>query len=77
MHATAGGDVLPCAYMPLSFGNVREEDLGIIWERMGKHASCRSQADYCLMRDPDFRKRYIHTIPEGERLPLRMDLCDE
>jgi MoaA/NifB/PqqE/SkfB family radical SAM enzyme len=77
MHATAAGDVLPCAYTPLSFGNIREEDLGTIWERMGRHAAYRSSADYCMMRNPLFREKYIRTIPEGERLPMRVDLKKE
>ena len=73
MHTTAGGDVLPCAYTPLSFGNVREEKLGAIWERMGKHEAYNCSADYCMMRNPEFRSKYIHTIPEGTQLPVRLD----
>ncbi|MBN2110975.1 MAG: radical SAM protein [Methanosarcinaceae archaeon] len=74
MHATAGGDVLPCAYTPLSFGNIREERLSVIWERMGKHEAYKCTAEYCMMRNPEFRKRYIHTIPDGEQLPYRAEL---
>ncbi|TGC10598.1 radical SAM/SPASM domain-containing protein [Methanolobus halotolerans] len=73
MHTTAGGDVLPCAYTPLSFGNVREEKLSTIWERMGRHEAYKCSADYCMMRNPDFRKKYIHTIPQGEQLPFRVE----
>ncbi len=73
MHATAGGDVLPCAYTPLSFGNIREEKLSTIWERMGRHAAYSCSSDYCLMRNPEFRKKYIHTIPEEARLPVRIE----
>lgn len=74
MHTTAGGDVLPCAYTPISFGNIREDDLATIWKRMGKHVAYRCSAEYCMMRNPDFRSEYIHTIPEGESLPFRIDL---
>ncbi|MCD6207800.1 MAG: radical SAM protein [Methanosarcinales archaeon] len=72
MHVTATGDVLPCAYTPLSFGNVCEEPLGAIWKRIGKNPAYRGSADYCMMRNPDFRKRYIHTIPEGAEMPYRV-----
>ncbi len=74
MHVTAGGDVLPCAYTPLSFGNIREEELETIWKRMGKHEAYKGSADYCMMRNPQFRSKYIHTIPENARIPLRVDL---
>jgi len=73
MHVTAGGDVLPCAYTPLSFGNVVEEGLDVIWKRMGQHEAYRKNAEFCKMRDPTFREKYIHIIPKDASLPLRMD----
>jgi MoaA/NifB/PqqE/SkfB family radical SAM enzyme len=73
IHVTSGGDVLPCAYTPISFGNIREEPLADIWKRMGKHIAYKGSADYCMMRNPEFRKKYIHTIPEGEPVPFRID----
>jgi len=72
MHVTPAGEVIPCAYTPLSFGNIKEESLPDIWKRMGKHTAYRSNAEYCMMRDPSFRERYIHTIPEDAILPLRI-----
>lgn len=74
MHITAAGDVLPCAYTPLSFGNVREEPLGEIWKRIGRHPAYRGHADYCMMRNPEFRERYIHSIPEGSAMPYLVDV---
>ncbi|WP_342305851.1 radical SAM protein [Methanolobus sp. ZRKC5] len=73
MHTTAGGDVLPCAYTPLSFGNIREEKLSAIWARMGQHEAYKGSAEYCMMRNPEFRNNYIHSIPKGTQLPLRLD----
>ncbi len=73
IHVTSGGDVLPCAYTPLSFGNIREEPLADIWKRMGKHSAYKCSADYCMMRNPEFRKKYIHTLPEGEPIPCRIE----
>ncbi|MFP4654332.1 MAG: radical SAM protein [Methanohalobium sp.] len=73
VHVTSAGDVLPCAYTPLSFGNIREDRLKEIWKRMGKHSAYKGQADYCMMRNPEFRKKYIHTIPENIQMPYRAD----
>lgn len=72
MHVTPSGEVIPCAYTPLSFGNIKEESLEDIWKRMGKHSAYRSGAEYCMMRNPSFRERYIHTIPEDAILPFRI-----
>lgn len=72
MHATPSGEVMPCAYTPLSFGNIKEEKLSSIWDNMGKHQAYRSNSDYCMMRNPEFRQKYIHTIPKDEILPYRV-----
>ncbi|MEA1985570.1 MAG: radical SAM protein [Euryarchaeota archaeon] len=76
MHVTPSCEVIPCAYTPLSFGNVKNEPLADIWKRMGKHRAYKDTAEYCMMRDPEFRRKYIHEIPEGETLPYRIDLID-
>ncbi len=73
MHIAPGGDVLPCAYTPLSFGNIVEEELNVIWKRMGQHEAYRKNASFCRMRDPGFRQKYIHVIPKNASLPLRVD----
>jgi MoaA/NifB/PqqE/SkfB family radical SAM enzyme len=73
IHVASDGEVMPCAYTPLSFGNICEEPLETIWKRMGKHSAYKKDdAAYCMMRNPDFRKRYIHTIPKGARIPYRI-----
>ncbi len=72
MHVASDGEVMPCAYTPLSFGNICEEPLEAIWKRMGKHNAYKKDASYCMMRNPDFRKQYIHTIPQGAKIPYRL-----
>ena len=69
MHVASTGDVLPCPYTPLSFGNAKDEKLSEIWSEIGKFPAYKKQSMVCLMRDPEFRKKYIHTIPEGAQLP--------
>jgi MoaA/NifB/PqqE/SkfB family radical SAM enzyme len=72
MHAASDGEIMPCAYTPLSFGNLCEEPLATIWKRMGKHEAYKRDAAYCMMRNPDFRKTYIHTIPYNAKKPYRL-----
>jgi MoaA/NifB/PqqE/SkfB family radical SAM enzyme len=72
MHVASDGEVMPCAYTPLSFGNMCEEPLEAIWKRMGKHNAYKKDSTYCMMRNPDFRKEYIHTIPQGAKIPYRL-----
>ncbi len=72
VHVASDGEVMPCAYTPLSFGNICEEPLGAIWKRMGNHNAYKKDTSYCMMRNPVFRKKYIHTIPRGGKIPHRL-----
>ncbi|MHC1602715.1 MAG: radical SAM/SPASM domain-containing protein [Methermicoccaceae archaeon] len=67
-HITAGGDVFPCAYMPLSFGNVKEQAFPEIWKRMRAFEAFRDTTS-CRMRNAAFRARWLD---EHTELPHRM-----
>jgi MoaA/NifB/PqqE/SkfB family radical SAM enzyme len=68
------GEVQPCSFMPLSFGNVREDPVKAIFERMWKHPMFgeRCVSEECPMLSDDFRRKYIETIPVDADLPFRM-----
>jgi MoaA/NifB/PqqE/SkfB family radical SAM enzyme len=68
-YVTAFGDVNPCDFTPLTFGNIREESFEKIWWRMRGHPAYRNKTMRCKMQNPAFRERYIHKIPEGTSLP--------
>lgn len=75
-HVTAVGDFTPCDFTPLSFGNVRSESIADLWKKLTEHSAyCRHQ-NACRMQTPDFRKKYIHTIPEGADLPFPIGQLD-
>ena len=60
--------------MPLSFGNIREEPVKTIFERMWKHPiysePCISEE--CPMLSDEFREKYIDTIPVDADLPFKV-----
>jgi len=68
------GDVQPCCFMPFSFGNVREEPLKTILERMWRHPMFSESCMFkeCPMLSEEFRKKYIDTIAPDAKLPFRM-----
>lgn len=72
-YVSAYGDVAPCDFTPLSFGNVREEPLAKIWERMISHPAYDHRVSYCRMQEAAFRRRYIDPIPEGAPLPYPIE----
>ncbi len=68
-HINAQGDFTPCDFTPLSFGNIREESVKDLWGKIIKHPAYNYRKQTCRMQDPDFRKKYIDTIPEGAEMP--------
>jgi len=53
----------------LFFGNIRDEPLVAIWERLRAHPAYCQRSDHCRMQDPEFRRRYIDGIPRDVPLP--------
>jgi MoaA/NifB/PqqE/SkfB family radical SAM enzyme len=72
-YASAYGDICPCDFAPLSFGNVRKESLKKIWMRMVKHPAYNHRSPFCRMQDPGFRKYYIDPIPDDAYLPYSIN----
>lgn len=68
-YASAYGDIAPCDFTPLSFGNIREQSLKKIWKSMINHPAYTHRSDFCRMQNPDFRRVYIDPIPEDAKLP--------
>ncbi|HIH69848.1 radical SAM/SPASM domain-containing protein [Methermicoccus shengliensis] len=53
IHVGVDGEVRPCPYIPVSFGNVCEEPLRRIWRRM-RGCSWHDGKKRCLMHEPAF-----------------------
>lgn len=60
------GDVQPCCYVPVSFGNVKDYPLAEILKKMWKHPlfNIKPHKGECLMNNNKFRKKYL----EGKSL---------
>ena len=54
IHVDSSGDAFPCAYMPLSFGNIKEKSLKGIWKEMSGYRWFKGRCS-CQMRDQAFR----------------------
>ena len=68
-YMTAYGDIDPCDFTPLTFGNIRDDSLETIWDRMLAHPAYQHRCNHCRMQDPEFRHQYIDDIPPGILLP--------
>ncbi len=67
---SAYGEVMPCNYLPLSFGNLLNESFSEIWSRLINSEPFRDTRGYCRALDADFRSRYLECHSECDSLPL-------
>ncbi|HUW89094.1 MAG TPA: radical SAM protein [Candidatus Nanopelagicaceae bacterium] len=72
-YVSAYGDVTPCDFTPLSFGNIRKEELSNIWTRIIKHPAYNHRSTFCRMQNPKFRQFYIDPIPDDSPLPYEIE----
>jgi len=72
-YMTCYGDINPCDFNPVSFGNVREEPLEAIWRRLATHPEYAPHRHACRMQSRRYRTKYIDPICDEERLPVRIE----
>lgn len=72
-YVSAYGDVAPCDFTPLSFGNIRNQTLREIWRKIVRHPAYNHRATFCRMQNPKFRNLYIDPIPDNALLPYNIN----
>jgi MoaA/NifB/PqqE/SkfB family radical SAM enzyme len=65
-HILTNGDVLPCPYLPLVFGNIRKESISVIFNRIQNSEIMKSGGTHCLARNIDFVKKYLSRVTPEE-----------
>ncbi|ODS33211.1 MAG: Fe-S oxidoreductase [Candidatus Scalindua rubra] len=75
-YMTAYGDINPCDFNPINFGNVRDMPIQAIWKKMVSHPDFSKRYPTCRMQSKAYRRKYIDTIPEEMRLPIAIERYD-
>lgn len=75
-YMTAYGDINPCDFNPVSFGNIREMPIQAIWDKMVAHPDFCYRHPGCRMQTAAYRKKYIDPLPESPRLPVLVEDAD-
>ncbi|MFA5393353.1 MAG: radical SAM protein [Candidatus Ratteibacteria bacterium] len=57
MHVRGNGNVCPCDFTPLSFGNVRQKKLSDIWKAITEDELYSKASKVCRLSDKDFLRR--------------------
>lgn len=72
-YMTAYGDVNPCDFNPVTFGNVTQMSVRDIWRRMVTHPEYSGRKRSCRMQNPHYRAHYIRTVSDGDKLPIPIE----
>lgn len=71
IYVTAYGEVLPCAFIQISYGNIRQESLTNIWQRLQDHKLVSERKNTCIAAlDPQFISDFIQPLDSIEQLPV-------
>ena len=74
IYITPYGDVLPCPFIHISFGNVLEEPLETIWRRGIRVKTFSEYAPVCLAAEDKKFLTYLEIASKaGKKLPIRYD----
>ena len=69
LYVSAYGDVQPCCYVPVTFGNLREEPLADIVRRIQDHHMYKRYGKlmHCPMNDDEFRSEFIVPLIQNRK----------
>lgn len=76
-YMSARGDVNPCDFNPISFGNVRELPIQLIWEKMVTHPDFAKRHMTCRMQTPSYREKFIDVIPDDAQWPVTIEQVEK
>ncbi|MGR3294683.1 MAG: radical SAM/SPASM domain-containing protein [Candidatus Bathyanammoxibius sp.] len=72
-YMTAYGDINPCDFNPINFGNVRDMSIQAIWKKMVTHPDFNRSFPSCRMQSKAYRKKYIDPLPHNQKLPVPIE----
>ena len=72
-YMTAYGDINPCDFNPISFGNVTDLPVQVIWHKMVSHPDFKLHHKTCRMQTSAYRAKYIDLLPPNPRLPIPIE----
>jgi len=73
IYITCYGDIIPCPFIQIAFGNVREEPFEEIYARMAGWKKTEDKPMCSSAEDPEFRSRYIAPLQSCDISPQPYD----
>jgi MoaA/NifB/PqqE/SkfB family radical SAM enzyme len=70
IYVSPTGLVQPCNFIPLSFGNIKEEPFGTLIKRVWSDDLMEHDNCQCLMNNDKFREKIVPMIEDADSLPV-------
>ena len=70
IYITTYGDIIPCPFIQIAFGNVRDEPFESIYRRMAGWKKGESKPMCSSAEDPDFQRRYVDPLTACQVTPV-------
>ncbi|MFN3605005.1 MAG: radical SAM/SPASM domain-containing protein [Leptonema sp. (in: bacteria)] len=72
-YLSSTGYVCPCDFTPLTVGKYPNHSIKELWNRLITSVPYSKRSKVCRMQNPEFRRKYIETIPPSSPLPHLLD----
>ena len=72
-YISAAGDLYPCDFVPLSFGNIKDKDIADLWREMNKIIGLPKTECFAFVVNEEINKKGIKSIPLNKELST--DIC--
>ena len=72
-YMTVYGEITPCDFNPISFGDVNVDPIKKIWAKMTSHPEFARRSMNCRVQCPEYRKKYIDCLNDPTRLPVPVE----
>lgn len=75
LNVMTNGDVTPCVFVPIPYGNIRQDKLSDIWEAMDRYVTEYMAEGQCIMCDPFLSAKLRNYLRESAKLPNQHPLA--
>lgn len=73
-YVTCYGDIIPCAFIQISFGNIKTESVKKIWQKMNMYLEFRISKTICRSgEDIEFIDKYLKPLVAYRNLPISIE----